>query len=404
MSLVRFIKEKWNKWYYHDLDDGDDELEWELDTEIDWNEKDDKHKSRVDYNDEDQRTVYVLECLGQMAEAAEKMEVCDSEYNAVTSLLMDMEEIESLSDASKKEIADCAKKIENLEKERRSNYSQTELLPDSIIDVIEKNRDQIPSAIEKLNEQEKYRKLIKHDLKKLNSEKNALHIRRNNLTSTISNSRGIAVICGVSILVCMILLFVLDYKFDMDVSIGYILTGAIGAITLTFIYLRYLDANKELGGLSKSMNKLISIHNTVKIRYINNTNLLQYMYNKYDVDSAEELEKRWNTYKEEENARHKDDTIRGELEYYYDKLSDILKRNSIKDADIWTSQTKALYDKKEMVEVRHTLIGRRQKLREQLEYNRKIATDAKDCIANLAKKYPQYSQQISSIVSQYEGA
>ena len=108
MGLFSAIKEKWNNWYYHDLDDlDDDELDWEIGEE-DFLSKPQKITSDEKLNrmmqDDEQRNVYVLECLGQMAEASDKMEQCDAEYEAVTSLLLDMEVIESLSNEDKADI------------------------------------------------------------------------------------------------------------------------------------------------------------------------------------------------------------------------------------------------------------------------------------------------------------
>ena len=82
----------------------------------------------------------------------------------------------------------------------------------------------------------------------------------------------------------------------------------------------------------------------------------------------------------------------------------MLKNLNVKDPEIWTRQTQALIDPREMVEVRHALIGRRQKLREQLEYNREIAETAQKKIKDLAKAFPQYSQEIAGIVKRYQGA
>ena len=45
---------------------------------------------------------------------------------------------------------------------------------------------------------------------------------------------------------------------------------------------KYQDAAKEIKKLTKARDKIIVLHNTVKIRYVNNTNLLSYMYTKYD--------------------------------------------------------------------------------------------------------------------------
>lgn len=399
MGLIGFIKKKWEDWYYHDLDDGEVE-DWEEELV---NSKREKASDQY-FEDQDQRTIYVLECLGQMAEASDKMDQYDAEYQAVTSLLMDMEEVEGMPSDTKSVVMEIAQKTEHLEKERRRLYKKTTQMSDHEIELVERLEGEISSGIVKMKEAEDYRRLIKQDLKKLDGEKKASHMRKRELSNLIANSRGIAIIVAVAMVLCIILMIMLQNYFDMDVRIGYILAGGIGALALTVIYLRYMEAVAEIEKLSKAVNRLISVHNTVKIRYINNTNLLQYLYMKYDVTDSSELEDRWNRYIEETGARQKDEKIREDLEYYYEKLSRILKENGVADPDIWTHQTKALYDKKEMVEVRHALIARRQKIREQMEYNKEIATEAKNSIASLARKYPSYSAEISQIVSRYEGA
>ena len=222
--------------------------------------------------------------------------------------------------------------------------------------------------------------------------------------STVSNSRGVAVICAVAMVLSIVLLVVLQMAYRMDVTWGYLLIGGAGALTLTVLFVRYQDAVRDIRRLEKVRNKTISLQNTVKIRYINNTNLLSYLYMKYSVDSADELEADWETYINEMNARAKDEKLKEELEYYYNKLTGTLKDLNIRDPEIWTRQTQALLDPREMVEVRHALIIRRQKLRERLEYNREIAEKAQKKIKDLAQAYPQYSQEIASIVKRYEGA
>ena len=400
MGLLSFIKKKWDDWYYHDIDREADE-EWDDAIDSDWG--DPSEHSDTYFADADQRTVYVLECLGQMAEAAEKTEQYTAEYDAVTSLLIDMEQIEGLPADVRSEIMDYAQRIESVEKERHRIYGKTTQLTPSEVAVMEQYEDEIPEGINKIREAEKYRKLIKHDLKKLNNERKSFHIRKRNLLETINNSRGIAVVTAVAVVMCILLMLVLQMSFEMDVRIGYILAAGLGAVALTVIYVRYLDAIRELTRLSKSINKLITIHNTVKIRYINNTNLLQYLYLKFDVESSADLEECWNIYMDERAAREKDEKLKQDQEYYYEKLTRLLSVTGIRDPEIWTRQPRALYDKRETVEARHSLIARRQKLREQIEYNKKIATEGKDKIASLAKRYPKYASEISHIVSQYEG-
>lgn len=394
MGLISFIKKKWNDWYYHDLDDEDE-------YEDVWEEPDTGNEKF--FHDSDSRTVFVLETLERMAEAAEKVEETKAEYDAVTSLLIDMEEIESLPKDSMSVIMDIAYKIESLEKQRRSIFENSSSIPDDRLALIERLEDEIPEGIKKMQEAEKYRRLVKQDLKKLDSERASTRFRKRELRSIIGNSRGIAMICGVSMLMCFVVLIFLHFSYGMNVSLGYLIAGGAGAIALTYIYLRYNEATRELTTLSKKINKLISLHNTVKIRYINNTNLLSYLYMKYDVEDSSELEEIWQEYLDETTARRKDERLRLDLEYYYEKLTKELKRNNIKDPDIWTHQAVALYDSRERVEVRHALIARRQKLREQMEYNEEVAKDEQFKIKSLAKRYPQYSPEIARIVDNFDG-
>ena len=69
------------------------------------------------------------------------------------------------------------------------------------------------------------------------------------------------------------------------------------------IYVKHTEAKRELKRVELSINKIILLQNRVKIRYVNNTNLLDYLYLKYDVTSAEELEKAWNLYYQEKEER-----------------------------------------------------------------------------------------------------
>ena len=407
MGLFSAIKEKWNNWYYHDLDDlDDDELDWEIGEE-DFLSKPQKITSDEKLNrmmqDDEQRNVYVLECLCQMAEASDKMEQCDAEYEAVTSLLLDMEVIESLSNEDKADIKHQAKKIEAAEKERRRVYNNTEHLPEDDIEMMERLGDEIPDGIKKMREAEDYRKLVKQDLRRLSKERSDYRFKKRELTAMVMNARGIASIVAVSMVMCIVMLLVLQYSFGMEVTIGYVLAGGVGAIALTILYLKYLESVRELEKIGKSINKLISIHNTVKIRYINNTNLLQYYYMKFNVSSSEDLEILWDIYETEIEAIEKEERLKDDLAGFYNKLVSTLAKVGVTDPDIWIHQCKALYDHKEMVEVRHALIARRQKLREQMEYNKNIAIESKDRIAMLAQRYPEYSKEISEVVSKYKG-
>lgn len=365
-----------------------------------WEEQDSSVPANLD--DADVRTVCVLEALGRMAEAFDRVEEGKDEYDAVTSLLVDMEKIDGLPKQLRLEITDLADNIEKLEKKRRELLLDSGKMSEKRIQEIERLEDSMPEGIKKIREAEHYRKLVIRDLKRLDAERDSYRYRIKEARITIENARGVAVICAGAMIACILLLMVLKFAYEMDVTWGYLIICGVGAVTLTGLFVKYSDANRSLSQLEKIKHKMITVHNTVRIRYVNNTKLLSYMYMKYGAESADELEEDWNTYTSEMGARIKDRELKAELEYNYDSLTQKLEESGVKDPQIWTRQTEALLDPREMVEVRHALIARRQKLREQLEYNKGIAEEEGKRIKDMARAYPQYSDEIANIVKRYE--
>ena len=71
----------------------------------------------------------------------------------------------------------------------------------------------------------------------------------------------------------------------------------------------------------------------VKIRYVNNKNLLDYYYIKYDVDSGKKLEKLYHQYLEEKEQRKQFAETEARREYYHKQLLAQLGRYRIRYPD-----------------------------------------------------------------------
>ena len=88
-----------------------------------------------------------------------------------------------------------------------------------------------------------------------------------------------------------------------------------------------------------------------------------------------------------------------ELDDSQQEFLSILKCYQVKDPAIWLHQTAALLDGKEMVEIRHGLIIRRQSLRKRMDYNKEMIIErAQSEIRALEENYPQYAQEIRGMV------
>ncbi len=361
--------------------------------------------NRDDYriDDKDQRQEYVNGCLDQIAEATKELENLEFEYNMVTSYLKDMEEIEALPEDEMAELIGYAQKIQSLEKQQTDFKERKNPMDEALYRRMERMEDDLAEGVEKLAKAEEYQDLVKRDLRKLDGEKQAYLFRRSELHHLIADTRSMTVVCTVAVIACILILFVLQYGFRMNTKVGYLLAAAVGATAITAIFVKHNNGVKELAQVENGINRIISLQNTVKIRYVNNTNLLNYLYLKYEVGSAGELAKSWQQYQEEKEIRHSYKLAEQQLDICQKDMLHFLRGCQIKDPMVWLHQTAALIDKREMVEIRHGLIIRRQSLRRRMDYNKEvIAARAQAEIKDLVDKYPKYAGEIMKAVSSYE--
>ena len=261
---------------------------------------------------------------------------------------------------------------------------------------------EIEEGIAKLQEAEKYRKLVRQDLARLDGERHAYGYRKQELKTGLVNLKGMAVICLTALLACIFMLLILQFGFHMNTAIGYYVSAAAAAIAITVLFVKYADTEKELARVEASANKLIHLQNKVKIRYVNNTNLLDYLYLKYGVDSAAKLKEQWDMYQEEKEERRQYAEAEAKLEYYRKQLIRQLIQFRVNDPERWVKQPGAIIDARERLEIRHDLIARRQALRKQLAYNQQLAESAQQEIKDVAAEYPHYAAEIAEMVEKYE--
>lgn len=356
----------------------------------------------VDLSDSKKRIGYVKTCLEQMSEASSEIERLQDEYQVVNSYLKDMEEIEALPDFEKVNIESHAKTIEALNVTRNTFKEKKLQLSESDFKKMERMEDDVVDGIKRLTEAEGYQDKIRKDLQRLEGEKHACKYRMNEATTGMMNLRGMSVICIVAAAFCILILLILQFMLHLDARIGYMMMAVGLALILTIFYVRYKEADRELQVASKSYNKVIMLQNKVKIRYVNNTSLLEYLYLKFHVGSAQKLQDLWDKYLVEKDEREKLKEAEEDLEFHCEQLVKQLKNYNLYDPMIWIHQTEALLNPKEMVEVRHNLILRRQSLRKQMEYNNSVADQIKTEIMGIVKKYPKDAEMVLHMVEEFD--
>ena len=393
MGLIQQILQ-WRKKKFHIKQD-------EMENEAEWS---DTNLSRdyINFRDQKQRRDYISACLERMGEASDKIDELTGEYNVVTGYLQDTEEIDALPREIRVQIDYDAKKIVSAQRDRNRYLDNKNRIPDDKYERMERLEDEVPDGIKKIKKEEDYQVLVKRDLSRLDSEKYAYLYRMDEAENALANLKGMTGLCLGTLVVCIIMLLIMQFGFEMDTTIGYLIVVAAAAITLTILFVKYGDATKEVATVEKCIAKIVTLQNKVKIRYVNNKQLLDYLYLKYGVTKSAELEKFWNQYSEEKNERKKFEKAEEDLVFYKKSLVQNLSKYRIKNPESWIKQAAALIDPKEMVEIRHELIGRRQALRKQMENNRDIAMKAQEEIRDLSNAYPEYTMEIMEMVAVYE--
>ena len=356
----------------------------------------------INFHDQQQRTRYIAECLEQIAEGSREIDMLKGEYEKVTSYLKDMEEIEALPDAQRAEVNSVARKLISYESDIEKFRTRKSPLTDEQFAALRRRENEIEGGLASIKENERMAVLIKKDLKRLDGERKAVAFRKSELKDSMENMRGMAVIFTAAAAGLMVILAIMQFALDMNVYIGYFLCIATAAIAITVVCVRYIDANKEYDRASGNMGKLIQLQNTVKIRYVNNRNLLSYLYIKYECKNGQELEQLWSMYKQEYDDRRQFNENTVGLHQAKEDLIRLLARYHVTSPARWIDQLAALLDKREMVELRHGLILRRQALREQIDYNETRARSAKEEITDVAKAYPMYAQEILEMTEKFE--
>ena len=357
-----------------------------------------KLRRDVNFDSPEDRSRYIMDCLEQLETGTRETEILTGEYQLITEYLTDTEEIDALPDEQHSKLEALASQLTGYDSEMKKYRDRKNRMSDIDFYTLRSHESEVEDGIKKLREGEKYAVNIKKDLRRLDGERQANEFRKQELKRSKANYKGMVGIFITAYIFCMLLLVFLQFVLGLSVFIGYFLATAVMAIACAVAAIKYIDSDKEQATAQNTVNKLIKLQNTVKIRYVNNRRLLEFLYLKYHVENAEKLEKLWRLYQQEKEERRQFIEAEARNEYCSKQFLAMLTSFRIKYPDRWLFQTSAILDKREMVEVRHELILKRQAIREQMEHNKKLADDARDEIADISLLYPEYAKEILEMV------
>ena len=336
--LSKLFKSQEDDFLDMELDEGDEEeFEWDWENII-------NEKKLFRMSDDVQRSKYLRSLVEQVRDASMELDKLSAEYNNVTATLKDMDEIDALPLQEKIVLQDAARKILYYEDQTREYDMKKSSMTEEEFRVMERMEDRIPKAIDDIREAEEYRSKVRSDMKTLDGEKHAYLYNQAELRREMNNLRGMVIICGFAAILCVIMLMILRFGFEMDTTIGNIITVLVASVAIFAMCIKYQDDSRELIRAQKDLNRVILLHNTVKIRYVNNANLLDYLCTKYNTSGSKALEKVWNSYKEECALRESHEINEKELNFNQQELLKRLRKYQLNDVYAWLHNPRAILE------------------------------------------------------------
>lgn len=337
----------------------------------------------------------------QLIDVSYHMEDMKREYNIVTGYLMDVQRIEELPIEIAEEINDVAKSIDLMEKDREKYVKSENLLSQEQYNTIATYEDDILKSVKELNEMEMRDAMLKNDMGYLEGEKDDLAFMRDEYSEGMSRIRGVMIgaffICFTAI--AALLAYALVKR--ESVTMYSLIVGAFLVIVFVISYIRYNDYKRDIKDIDAKQNRAISLLNKVKVKYINNVNALDYIYDKYNVNSCKELEYLWDNYNIMVQDAVRYSRANKDFRMFCDMLIQKLRAVGIEDPEVWTKQTNALIDRRELVEIKHGLIKRRQGLRDKLLTCTKIKDNATVALKAAVEERPDLREYVTELLASY---
>lgn len=354
------------------------------------------------YSTTEERAGFVKNCCDMINEAKRQQFEAKKEYEVVTSYLADIQKIDLLPERAKKSIDDMARKLLALNQERLKMQKITPKITMAQRLALEPYEDTILEEIRKMEEQENYLQVINSDIRHLESEKASLDFELQEVMERDDLGKKMFKVAGVFVIVFLVFLFIIQETAKKNVQLPFIFTIAFGILVIAYFYFSNRKNQYDIKVAEIKMNRAILLLNKVKIKYVNCTNLLDYLYEKFHVHNAQELHYHWQEYMRivEEERRFK--KTAESIDFYTEEIIRELKKNGVSDAAVWGYQIEALVDPKEMVEVRHRLNVRRQKLRQRIDYNNNQEEMARKSLRAFRERHVAYDSETLQVLAQNE--
>ncbi len=347
------------------------------------------------------RQAFYKECEELIEEAVFQSEQAKNEYGMVTTYLADIQKIEGITGAARTELEASAKSLIALESEKERQGKPEPGISEAQKSFFSLHEEEMPETIRWLRGEEEHQRVIEGKLKYLAGEKAAYAMEQEECLNRNEFLKKMMVGISVGVVLFLVVFLYVSKQTGKDLRIPFLLTVIAALVFAMYVVVTTRKNIYNMKVAEIKRNKVITIENRIKLRYVNCTWGIEYAYEKYHASSSIQLETMWKEYlrirAEEEQQRRSE----RQKEVYRSSIIRELKRFGVADAGIWVMQPQALVDKNDMVEVRHSLNVRRQKLREHIDYNLKQKENNEAALLRFAGEYPEYKAEVNGMLGRY---
>ncbi len=359
-------------------------------------------RKAIKLNTLSERLGFIKDNCELMIESGRQVVEAKTEYQAVTSYLTDMQKIDLIPLEQRGNLEDAARSIYNLTKERSKLQNRSSILSDRTYRLFDRYELQIPKELPIIKDSERYQTVIQQDITHLETERQSLDEEQEDIIGKQAFLKGIAITTSIIVVILFLLFGLMSFYSEVSFTLPFLMTVLMGMAAALYIFMEARKNVSDIRLVQLKQNRQIMLMNKVKIKSVNNRNYLEYTYSKYQVENYEQLKAYWEEYvrlKDEERRYQKSTDL---LEFYNNELVHELKKFGIADAEIWIFQSTAILDNKEMVEVRHRLNVRRQKLRERIDLNTNQKDEALKSIQATIRTYPDCEEEAEKLLRRYQ--
>ena len=357
----------------------------------------------LNLSDSAQAQKYVMDLCKQMVQASKDIDDIRSEYQLVTNYLTDIQTLEDLPEDEKKSLLDCATHVAKLEKQRTDFLKTERRLTDTQFAQMQDEEENLPGIIRRLKANEADLDAIKRNLAFIEGKKLEWAMQRADAERMEKVMRMAAFYLLAGFGTLFALLASLSWYLQKDFQLMMTILGFAAVGSGVFVLVRYQESTRCIRQADVNRNHAVTLENRVKIRFVNTKNAVDFTCEKYHVHNAKELEFLYEQYQEEAREKEKFRKTSDDLEYYTQSLLQQLTALRLYDTRVWLNHANALIDSREMVELKHELLTRRQKLRGRMEYTMGNIHEMKgEALKNMGKLGKNNAYQLEQIIRKIE--